>query len=545
MERRDLADNRLTLASLCSELDIAGRVIDAKEGHAWGLMYDQTGSHSEMRGYPGTSLGPVPITVLSVPFADHIREHGVWRAVKKAATVTTCDGGVDRITLNIDRLTEGTEFTWEAEAHVPIDECTSELDPRAEWYVARDGKPDDEATLLAWDGPGAFVMDEHRDYRIDNVTVLPEPGSDDATAMGASTFTAIYDPEKGRHVTLADLCEGLAALEATVTFAGRKIEEIREWQAAKEAEERAKDLPRQDALKPRRQYDPDSKLARKMDQPALYGAAGATLDVASRAERRRGREVATVVSFGTDEGIELSRPIGAYDREVHRAVSSLWVAGNRYITPQQVAKAMGIRNPTANQIRKVRESIDLQCSIRGEIDFTEEARGRSLEFEGQGQTAYIRGHIINADEMGIRAVNGREVMGYYMYRAPLIFQHAAMLGQVIDYPQRWLELGDGSDTDRNILLRSQLLRQVQRIKHKRHKGSNNIRFVTDPKHPDRECLFSRAGINQGDRHAKKAATEFVISILDGLKAEGAIAGYTLNQEAIRGGKSVYGVTIKP
>lgn len=421
---------------------------------------------------------------------------------------------------------------WTSKEPLP-DECswayTFGLDEESARRVTEDAEKwdEDKDEAIPWDGEGVAQDGPTLTLNIEVQPVIVSADRDPLHYHELVGWHAIQDAE-----------------EAGDTERARRIFDLM-YVGSEEGKTETTSLPRQDVIKPIRQYDPDSKLARKMDAPGLYDAAGATLDVASLSERKKGREVVTAVSFSADEGVELSRPMGAYDREVHRAVSSLWVAGNRYVTPQQVAKTMGIRNPTANQIRKVRESIDLQCSIRGEIDFSEEARGRRLEFEGEEQTPYIKGHLINADEVGLRSVNGRTVTGYYMYRAPLIYQHAAMLGQVIDYPQRWLELGDGSDTDRNILLRGQLLRQVSRIKHARHKGSNNIRFTTDPKHPDRDCLFSRAGVDQSNRHAKKKATEFVLSVLDALKAEGAIKGYTLNQRAVRGGKSTYGVTIKP
>lgn len=306
-------------------------------------------------------------------------------------------------------------------------------------------------------------------------------------------------------------------------------------------------LPRQDTITPHRQYDPDTKAANLMTEAAMFTEAGALLDVAGAGERKRNKSVDVAVSFSVDEGVELSRDISAYDREVHRAISSRWVAGNRNITATQIANDMGMPKPTPNQIRKVEESIELQRRIIGSIDFSAEARGRKLLFpDGTPVDEFIvDGHLLDMEGITMRAANGREVRGYHLDKAPLLYRHAAAVGQVISYPQRWLEFGEGSATDKNMLLRSQLLRQVSRIKNPKWKKSSNIRFTTDPKHPDRPCLFSRAGINQKDRHARKDATDYVISVLDDLKRDGAIKGYTLNQQTVRGGKSTYGVTIKP
>ena len=308
-------------------------------------------------------------------------------------------------------------------------------------------------------------------------------------------------------------------------------------------DDKTPELPTQDTIKPHRQYDPNSKLANKMMEPALFNPAGALLDVAGASEKRRGKERDTAVTLSTDDGMELSRPISAFDREVHGAVSTLWVSGNRYVTSRQVAQAMGIRNPTKNQTQRVQESIELQRRVMGRIDYRQEARGRRLYFEREEVTSYtLEGHLINADRVeNLKTSNGRVVNGYYLYRAPLIYQHAATLEQIVNYPQRLLGLGKGSDTESNLILKRQLLRQVGRAK---EGGQKSIRFTPDENHPDRPCLFTRAGVNLEDWDKRKAATQYALSILDGLVEEGEIKDYEVNRRKVRGGNPVYGVTIK-
>ena len=349
-----------------------------------------------------------------------------------------------------------------------------------------------------------------------------------------------YNKTAERPLVLGDAMWSLVMLVASSDIATQRHE--------KKARDR---LPRQDVRKLRRQNDPTSKVATAMTDPRLF-TVGGELDVTGDGEKRRGKDITTAVSFSWDgEGVTIYRPISQYDREVHGAVSSLWADGQRTVTPHQIAKAAGIGNPTKRQVESIMESVDLQRRVLGKIDFTKEARGRALTFEGEPVGAFkLEGYLIAADKTEIVTANGKVVQGYVLLRPPLIYQHAATLGQVVNYPQRLLELGEGRDTEQNIILRRELLRRVYRIKseHKRKRGdardgvNRNIRFTADPKHPGRS-LFDRAGVNQKNRDARKKAMGYVLGILDGLAERGEIADYKPITETGRGGKRTVGAEL--
>ena len=476
---------------------------------------------------------------------------------------TYLGGTLERLDVRLEAI--GDDFTFGPNGGIPIlasgmmgGEFVDGMRADIPYFAMFDDDKDTMgARIMACDASALFSLAENRAdawevFEIRLTDETGEPATKDSVYLTEQDGTqhtlgeAGLDPEHlyayqsketGHWLTYYDLLAGLAIQRASMGVAEQM------WEA-----KRIKELPRQDTAKPHRQYDPDTKVANLMASPEFFGDAGALLNVAGASERRRNKSVEVAVSFSVDDGVQLSRPISAYDRDVHRAISSRWVAGGRNITVSQIANDMGIRKPTKNQIRKVEESIELQRRVFGHIDFSEEARNKQLRFpDGTPVTEFVvDGHLIEAQRVTMRSANGHEVKGYHLVSAPLLYQHAAAVEQVVSYPQRWLEFGTGSDTDKHILLRSQLLRQVSRIKNPKWKKSMNIRFTTDPKHPERPCLFSRAVINQSDRHARKDATEYVISVLDDLKADGAIKGYKLNQQTTRGGKkSTYGVTIKP
>lgn len=279
-------------------------------------------------------------------------------------------------------------------------------------------------------------------------------------------------------------------------------------------------IPVQDTRKPNTHVTPNTKLANSLDQPDLYEEGGALLDLTSAAEKRQRRRVTEAVSINIeDSGVSFSRQMGQFDGDVHGAVASLWVAGNRCVTAAQVAQTLtGSRKPTATQISEVSESLDRQMHAFVTIDMTEEARGRSLTYEGEPVSSLvIESAMLPAEKTTIRTANGKAVEGYTLLRPPVLYRHAAVVGQVVTFSQRMLETDSaGSNTLPRVVAKNYLARRVGQIRGK-GKVSNRIRLDT---------VYLKSGVDPDNRKARSDMNKYVESILALWAESGDIDGYT-------------------
>lgn len=297
------------------------------------------------------------------------------------------------------------------------------------------------------------------------------------------------------------------------------------YKAAEDAIERLKSkfaeraiLPQQDSIKPRTHYTPNSKLANSLDEPGLYEDGGTMLDITSAIERRKGKTVTEAVSISIEaEGVSINRKMTQFDSDVQSALATLWVAGNRCVTASQVCQTLtGSKKPTGKQIADVASSIDKMMRAWVDIDATQEARGRKMEFEGsQVDDMRLSGYMIAAEKVTIRTRNGKTTEGYSILRAPILYRHAAMLGQVVTFPQHMLETDDaGTNTKPRTLAKNYLARRIGQMQ--RGKVSNRVRL---------ETVYKKAEVDPENRKARNELNKYVESLLTLWKASGFITGY--------------------
>ena len=340
----------------------------------------------------------------------------------------------------------------------------------------------------------------------------PEPGEAPYDSMA---LWAAQADDNGKYVTFTDLLQGLttiAALKLVVDFYGESL-----FTGGK-----SERLPKQDTIKPRVQIDPNSKLANKIT--LLGDGETVALDVSGAKEKE---EVKTVVTLEYEgEGIKLAKPMTQYDREIHNAVTTLWKAGNISFTARQVWHALTGREtekpPTKQQLAREEESLDKQRFTRAVVDYSQEARGRELTLDGEAVTAYkIDAYMLNAEKHTIETANGRTVEGYTITRPPVLYQHAAMFGQLVTYPMRYLAAGNvGQNSEENIIIRKYLLRRIGMAKGK-GKVSPRIKYSS---------VYDKVGIPEPDKKQRKRINDYVVGCLEALVKEKAIKGFTEYKE---------------
>jgi len=200
-----------------------------------------------------------------------------------------------------------------------------------------------------------------------------------------------------------------------------------------------------------------------------------------------------------DENITImgKREFTAYDRAIHNAVCSLYVAGNDTVTPAMVYRAvngMSAQEKVSPQsLESVRNSLDKSRSLRLKVDFTEEAKKRNIQID----KAIIDGHLLEARLITVEA--GRhKVEAYKILAKPILYEYAQRTNQILSIP---LELLDTKEAARNteeiIPIKEYLVRRIEIMKHDKTMR-NKILYDT---------IFKEAGItiNHGterDRYRK-------------------------------------------
>lgn len=224
-----------------------------------------------------------------------------------------------------------------------------------------------------------------------------------------------------------------------------------------------------------------------------------------------------------DEGMAISKPMAAYDREVHNAVATLWAAGNATITLRQVYAAMtGSKSaPAPTAIKAIEFSLDKQRRTFVRLDYSEELRGKTAEFDGETVTAdqcHYEAYMLNADKVTVLTAKGNEVTGYQIARPPILYQHDLTTKQIISYPQSLLEATAkvASNTETNISMRSYLIRRIKTMSRKGSRLSKQIRY---------ETVFEAIGRQPETRKAKAAMVKTICSYLNAFIGQGLISGW--------------------
>lgn len=280
-------------------------------------------------------------------------------------------------------------------------------------------------------------------------------------------------------------------------------------------------LPKQDTNKPETHYHPNSKLSNTITKLDTNGVAWW---LAMGGKKEPSVETRISLSYEDENGVELSKKMTRFDREVHDAVASLWAAGNRVIAPNQVFRIMaGSKSKvTPKQRQRVEESIDKQRRTFVTLDFSKELRGKTAEFEGETITASeanIEQYMLNADKQTVIGERGERVIGYAINKPPILYYHDKITGQIVSYKQSLLEKlsKEMGNTDSSVLIRNYLIQQVKVMGRKGSNRSSQILY---------ETIYKEIDSEPKDRTERKRLNDKVKKCLDVLKGEGQIAGWS-------------------
>lgn len=260
-----------------------------------------------------------------------------------------------------------------------------------------------------------------------------------------------------------------------------------------------------------------SKLSNPKSWQNIEKSGGKRLDVTGERDKTR---VYTVVSLADEDEETRRKPLfKGTDENTYNAAASLWAAGRRNFTAADVARVAYLTDkPRAAQIAKVETQLEEMAGRRITFDWTAEARGRKLKFEGEEVKGYkVTENLLTLRSHEITTRNGKKTMGYEFLAPPVLYRHDAMMGQITTFDIAKLKAAtkDVSATDRNNRIKSYLLRRIGRMKH--GGTAREIRY---------ESVMSNAGVeNDAKGKGKAAVKKTVTDYLKGFTREGIIAGF--------------------
>lgn len=372
----------------------------------------------------------------------------------------------------------------------------------------------------------------------DGTELIKIEGPAGQSADIAVSFKPMY-AENGKALTLNDVIIWAAIQEArkagNETLEKALLVMTYAKYARTEKAELPTELPRQDAKRPTKHFQTLSKVSN--DLWKVRNGETTHFDMSGTNESH----VYTVLSLNYEgDDISLSRPIDSYDESVHNAVATLWAAGNRTITPAQVAKVLtGKDKPGDGSINDVIVSMNKQRCTLVTIDFSAEMRGKTGELDGERFTAeqcIQETYMLDATKTHIRTTRGNVVVGYTVNSAPIFYLHDEITGQITSYPQSLLKATAKavSSTKTNITMRDYLIIRISRMKNPHTKTARNIVYDT---------VFEHIGRGNTSPKDRRRMIESARNILDALQTEGFITGWS---EYTEGGSShrTKGVTIE-
>ena len=202
-------------------------------------------------------------------------------------------------------------------------------------------------------------------------------------------------------------------------------------------------------------------------------------------------------------------------RAVHDAMTSLILAGNKYITLQQIAGHMNgyskTRKSTEAFLKEIEHEADWLIHTWATINATNEAKARGYNFK----EVKFNSPLIPAKSVEVINNAGQRVKAYKIWEIPVLYAYAKQKDNAITVPIDYVALPDNVNTTfDNIILRNYLIEQIEAMSLERI--GNVILY---------ETLYKVAGIQETSRTEKKRFRETVKILLDNWVERGYIQSY--------------------
>jgi len=408
--------------------------------------------------------------------------------------------------------------------HILVPESYDHIEPQHTWIWTLELDEDSVAADLER-AKAEGRLEDHVD----------EDGNEYTAVRGSGSFRINMNPillDDGVNARLEDLFLWLA-VDDLIQEGGDTQKAVRLIRAAYKRRSPAQEPPTLEAIAPENRIVPNSKVTQVLRQgkaPLLFEQGGRNLKV-----DEKNRQIQFALWQDEEAAIEVSDTIDAEDVTVIEAVSTLKHAGNTVITPGQIVKHMGYGRPTPELVEEVHGRVLRLMSIKGRIDWTQQAKAWNLKNPDTGEPyehAEIVGNLLSMTVFDGTDVKGNRDIRYKVASDPITYEHARLVHQVIDYPTELLDLVP-IDEDNNEVkrvnrdqkkLERAVLWYVFSLKNPRCKMSNYVTY---------EALFDYAGVTIGSSSSRKRAVKFVQAYLKALQRAGVIYAFTPKIEQSR------------
>ena len=250
----------------------------------------------------------------------------------------------------------------------------------------------------------------------------------------------------------------------------------------------------------------------------------------------RGPSVPVYASLMYDgPGVQLSKPMTAFDYAIYNSVSTLWHAyrekyPNRpvFLTLQQLWRVTnGLAgnkwSPSPTQLQRVRDSLDKMRFTRIYLNISEEIKaGRITWNDSRLVKGSIDTYLLKADLVSFTTDKGRTLEGYRIEQEPVLYTYNVLKDHFIWMDYALLNTSSATGNDGyTVEFRQYLMLQIHLMK-KGYRDSSNILYETLYKSAaikppetriDRTRYASEASYNSKVRQEAKKDREKIAAIL--------------------------------
>lgn len=271
----------------------------------------------------------------------------------------------------------------------------------------------------------------------------------------------------------------------------------------------------------------------------------AEINVSKREGKRKDIQVLFAIDFKelskAGVKIEYEYRLTPFDKAVHNAIASLWVAGhqegknlNEYLTPRMIFQILAGNTSESREIGP-----ELRKAILGSIDKmrnTEITIDNSAEAKKFGYEKFIcQSSLLPSERIEGITLNGNEVIDcIHILKKPPLFAYADIKNQVGSVEIKMLNVPI-KNTLGNIELKEYLLQRILSIKNSKSSLSPTIKYSTVYEYMKITAPNSKALAKKKEKIRKN-----IITLLDAWKSANFIKSYAEEKD----GKTKSKVTIK-
>lgn len=283
----------------------------------------------------------------------------------------------------------------------------------------------------------------------------------------------------------------------------------------------------------------NSKVFNVLGVAIPKGRVDGQLEITVIPDKKTGRDVLTYMSlsYQGDDNVQLKgrKVITGFDKAVYNSVSTLYEAGNRQVSAQDVFRTMNgntKRRPSPKQTERITNSIRKMMYTAIYMDFSAELQRIGMTIDDDRITrGKVETQMLQATIGMAQTENGRTVTVYRLSAEPILLTYCKSKKQIITVPIALLDTSEAaSSTETITAIREYLIQQIELMRHDRRNNAT-IRYSTIYEKTDTPAPENRT-------EARRLRNQ-IKAVLDVWTARGYIKGYADAKE----GQSVTGITI--